>query len=146
MLSTSSGRGFQMNAVRMPEVVAFAKQWIAAGPHVVQHWQLWEAKASQAFGIDAVHDELMHGVMSIVCCVCLGGLTAVKQGVRGASPSELATTKLLFGHLQEFSVLLEAETRFRACQLVADWVLELHPRGKVVVRSELRSSTGGTEH
>lgn len=116
---------------------------------MVQHWQLWEEKASAAFGfmyVKSAGSESMHALMVVVFGVCFGGLGSVKGVIRAAAPSTLEACHIAFGHLPEFRVLLEAETRFRACQLTADWVLELRSDGKVVVRSELRSSDGETEH
>lgn len=138
-----------MNALGMREVETFAKEWAAAGSHVVQHWQLWEEKASAVFNMHtkrSSNPESMHALMFVVCGVCFGGIGSVKGVIRNAAPSTLTAVSIAVGHLPEFRVLLEAETRFRSCQLVADWMIALLPDGKVAVRSELRSSDGETEH
>lgn len=116
---------------------------------MVQHWQLWEEKASAVFNMHtkrSSNPESMHALMFVVCGVCFGGIGSVKGVIRNAAPSTLTAVSIAVGHLPEFRVLLEAETRFRSCQLVADWMIALLPDGKVAVRSELRSSDGETEH
>lgn len=147
MLSLSPQRGYAMKAVGMADVVVFARKWVEAGPHIVQHWASWETQASVFFGVeeDAV-GELMHGVMMVASCVCFGEPEVVKASVREATPRVLETCSELFGHLPQFSVILDAERRFRARQLSADWTLEPTSDGKCVVRSLYRPNRDETEH
>lgn len=133
-----------MNEAAMADVVQFAQRWIEAGPHVVQFWPLWEARASTFFRSPLVDEDLFHGVMLIVCYVCFGDADAVKSSLREATPRVIAACTDLLGHLQQFAVVLEAETRFRRCQLATDWTVQSEA-GKIVVRSEFRV-TDGTEH
>ena len=133
-----------MNAVAMADVVLFARRWLEAGTHVVQFWPSWEAQARNFFKDPVFSEEVYHGVMNLVCCVCFGSPEVVKEAVREASPRVLEKCVYVVGHLPPFSVVLEAETRFRGCQLSADWSL-LQVDGKLVVRSEFRAPDG-TEH
>lgn len=136
-----------MKAVVLADVVMFARKWVEAGAHVVQHWATWETQASVFFGVDEdAAGDLMHGVMMVACYISFGDPDAVKQSVREASPRVLDTCVRLFSHLTQFSVILEAERRFRARQLVGDWTLDPTPDGKVVVRSEFRHTRDETEH
>lgn len=118
-----------------------------AGEHIVQHWATWEAQASVFFGVDEdPAGDLMHGVMMMVCCIAFGEPDVVKQSVREASPRVLETCIKLFSHLSQFAVILDAEKRFRARQLSADWTLVTTSDGKAVVRSEFRQTRDETEH
>lgn len=133
-----------MNAVAMADVVLFARRWLEAGTHVVQYWPLWEARARTFFADHPDSDEVFHGVMGVVCCVCFGTAEVVKEAVREASPRVLGKCVEMVGHIPQFAVVLEAETRFRGCELSADWSLH-QVDGKLVVRSEFRAPEG-TEH
>jgi hypothetical protein len=88
--------------------------------------------------------DVLHGVMTVVCCVCFGDASEVKAGMRVATPRVLSICSTLLSHLQQFAVVIEAETRFRARELATDWSL-YSQNGKMVVRSEFRR-TGETEH
>lgn len=135
-----------MNAVAMADVVLFARRWLEAGTHVVQYWPSWESQARAFFGDRSLKadEDVFHGLMNVVCCVCFGTAEVVKEAVREASPRVLGKCVDVVGHLPQFAVVLEAETRFRGCQLSADWSLQ-QVDGKLVVRSEFRSHEG-TEH
>jgi hypothetical protein len=108
-----------------------------AGSHVVQHWSAWEARANQVFSTAGGGPNVMHGVMGVVCCLCFGDTAEVKGCLRDATPDALAMCSNLLGHLQQFAVIVEAETRFRAGELSSDWTLQ-SVDGKMVVRSEFR--------
>lgn len=136
-----------MRRVVMADIVSFAKKWLEAESHVVQHWAVWEVKASEFFwgrsGLESDSDA-WHGVMTVVCCVCFGDAHEVKMGMRSATPRVLDMCVALLGHHQQFGVVLEAESRFRARELATDWMLYSQD-GKMVVRSEFRRAEE-TEH
>jgi hypothetical protein len=108
---------------------------------------VWEGKAAEFFRHEvSTCSDVLHGVMVLVCCVCFGDPDVVKQSMRDATPKVLMACSALLGHIQQFAVVLEAETRFRDRELAADWTLQAVD-GKLVVRSEFKAViAGGMEH
>lgn len=136
-----------MKSVCMTDVATFARQWLHAGYHLVQHWPTWESQAAEFFDVpyEAGSDDL-HGVMAIVCNVFFGSTDAVKSCMRASSPRVILRCMALLGHLHQFSVVLEAEQRFRAGDLQRDWSLEQSEAGELTVRSVFKRAVKETEH
>lgn len=150
MLSRHTGgdiRG-RMIDVSMADFEAFALKWNDAGEHIVQYWEQWEEQAASFFGIEGPFpSEAMHGVMQIACCLFFqDSMADIKRVMRGATPSTLQMCQRTVSHLAQFAVLIEAETRFRARQLAADWTMSAVGNGSVVVRSTFRPPPKETEH
>lgn len=121
------------------DVLEFARTWAAAGPSVVQHWEVWEARTAVYFGLveERAAGE-MHAIMLLVRSVFFGGPEDVKRAAREASPRAIEIAQGVLGHLPPFAVVLEAETRFRVGDLLSDWSLHLVD-GRLVARSEFRA-------
>ena len=124
----------------MQQLEEFVAEWVAAGDETVQSWKAWEVRAAQVLLTtgDVASENCMHGVMDIALTVLGGTVADVKRELRRASPSSLAAAVAAFDDLPEFRAVLDAETRFRACELDGDWSLVLDGSGTCVVRSRFR--------
>lgn len=127
------------------DVMLFVERWVSADSAIVQHWNLWQQEACSFFGLEnhplasvlgAGH---MHDVMRLTRSVCLGTPDDVKRAAREMMPASLALADQLLGHLPAFSVVMDAEKRFRWGDLAGDWSLALID-GRLVVRSEIRGA------